>query len=436
MPTESTDHEAGAAHITGGGAPIVAPAPAYSLALSRTFASFKHRNYRLYFSGQLISQVGTWMQQVAQGWLVYQLTGSPLYLGLVGFTTAIPMWFFSLGAGVMVDRISRRSLLLVTQTVAMLLAFVLAALVFTNVVQPWHILVLSFLLGINNSFDGTARQTFIKDMVGQEDMLNAIALNSAMFNLSRIVGPALAGITLASVGPAWCFFLNGLSFLAVIVGIFLMQMPKLSAPPQKASMLSDIKEGITYIRHSSTILTLMAVVAISGIFAIPYTTLLPAYARDVMHVDAQGFGFLSTATGIGALAGALMVASLSHSRRKGLILTIGNLIYPSMLVMLSLSRSYPLSLLILAIVGWSFMIQQATANTLVQNNVPDHLRGRVMSVYMLMGFQGMAPLGSLQAGSVAQQFGVPVGIGWGASIALMFSLFILWRVPRLRKLES
>ena len=415
--------------------PGARPSPMRTLRLPSTFSSLRHRNYRYYTTGQLISQIGTWMQQVAQGWLVYQLTGSPFYLGLVGFFGAIPMWFFSLTAGALIDRFSRRHVLLVTQSVAMLLAFILSALVFAGVVQPWHILLLAFLLGINNAFDGTARQTFVKDMVGKPDMMNAIALNSAIFNMSRIIGPALAGITLALVGPAWCFLLNGLSYLAVIYGIFLMQMPNVVAALPRRSIVADIREGIQYIRRSPTITTIMLVVAVSAIFAVPYTTLLPAYASDVMHVDAQGFGFLSTATGVGALCGALMMASLSHVRRKGILLTIGNLMYPAALVLLSLSRSYPLSLLILAVAGWSFMTQQATANTLVQMQVPDELRGRVMSVYMLAGFSGMQPIGAMQAGTIAEQFGVPAGIGVGATIALLSGLFFLWRVPRLRQME-
>jgi MFS family permease len=405
------------------------------LSSSRTFAAFRHRNYRLYFTGQLVSQVGTWMQQVAQGWLMYQLTGSPLYLGLTGFMSAIPAWLLSLGAGVIVDRVPRRPLLIATQTAAMLLAFALSALVFAGIVQPWHILVLALLLGVVNAFDVTARQTFVMDMVGREDLSNAIAMNSALFNLSRILGPALAGITLAAVGPAWCFLLNGISYLAVIYGLAVMVMQRFVPVVRKASMWSQIKEGIAYIRQSETITTLMGVVFVSAIFGFSYTTLLPAYASDVLHVDAEGLGFLSTAVGIGALTGALLVATLSHSKRKGMLLTVGNLLFPAGLLLLAVSPSYPISLLILVFVGLGFMIQQATSNTLVQTHAPDHLRGRVMSVYMLFGFQGMQPIGAIQAGLIAQTFGVPFGIGLGAVICMLFSLFLLWRVPRLRQIE-
>jgi MFS family permease len=435
MENETLRNEAHTAVGASGGSVSVPAAAAQTSALARTFAALRHRNYRLYFSGQLVSLVGTWMQNVAQGWLAYQLTGSPLYLGLIGFAASIPVLVLALGAGVLVDRFPRRYVLIATQTWAMLLAFVLSALVFTGLVQPWHIVVLAFLLGVGNAFDGTARQAFVKDMVGKEDMMNAIALNSALFNISRIIGPALAGITLAAVGPAWCFLLNGLSFLAVIFGIIAMRMPKFVAPLRKGSVWSEIREGLSYIRHNQTVYTLILVVSVSSLFGFAYATLLPAYAQDVLNTDAQGLGLLSAASGIGALIGALLMASLSHSHRKGLILTIGNVFFPIMLILLSLNHSLLLALPILIGSGFGFMIQNTTANTLVQTHVPDHLRGRVMSVYML-SFFGLSPLGSLQAGLVAQQFGTPAGIAIGAVIALLFGLVVLWRVPRLRNLEQ
>ena len=433
MEKETLPTETHTAHVAGGISATTVEQRAAPLA--RTFAALRHRNYRLYFSGQLVSLVGTWMQNVAQGWLAYQLTGSPLYLGLIGFAASIPVLFLALGAGVLIDRFPRRNVLIATQSWAMLLAFVLSALVFTQLVQPWHIVVLAFLLGVGNAFDGTARQTFVKDMVGKEDMINAIALNSALFNVSRIIGPALAGITLAAVGPAWCFFLNGLSFLAVIFGIIAMQMPAFVAPIHRASIWAEIREGLSYIRHDQMVYTLILIVSVSALFGFAYTTLLPAYAQDVLHTDAQGLGLLSTASGIGALLGALLMATLSHSHRKGLTLTIGNLFFPVMLLLLALNQSLPLAMLILMGAGFGFMIQNTTANTLVQTHVPDHLRGRVMSVYML-SFFGLSPLGSLQAGLIAQQYGTPAGIAFGAAIALVFGLIVLWGVPRVRKLEQ
>jgi MFS family permease len=431
VSADLTDHEAGGAIPAG---PVPVPrAPSSTGMMGRTFAALRHPNYRLYFTGQLISLIGTWMQNVAQGWLVYQLTGSPFYLGLVGFMASIPVLFLSLGAGVLIDRVPRRAVLMATQTTAMTLALVLSVLVFTNVVQPWHILVLSFLLGVSQAFDGTARQTFVKDMVGKEDMMNAIALNSALFNMSRIIGPALAGITLAAVGPAWCFLLNGLSFLAVIFGIWRMELPKFVPPARAVAMVAEIKEGLRYIRDNETIRTLMLLISISAIFGFAYNTLLPAYAQDVLHVDAQGLGFLSTASGLGALAGALIMASFGQSIRKGVLLTAGSLIFPVMLILLAFNGTFLGALPLLIASSFGAMIQNTTANTLVQTNVPDHLRGRVMSVYMLTFF-GFSPLGALQAGVIAEHFGVPIGIATGAAIALAFGMLILWRAPRVRRL--
>ncbi len=397
-----------------------------------TFAAFRHPNYRLYFSGQIVSLVGTWMQIVAQGWLVYQLTDSPLYLGLVSFAASVPVFVLSLGAGAIIDRLPRRRVLVATQTSAMLLAFVLAFLTFSGLVQPWHILVLSFLLGIVNAFDGTARQTFVKDMVGKEDLMNAIALNSATFNTSRLIGPALAGLALATVGAGWCFFLNGLSFLAVIIALLRMKLPRFEPPKLRGPLLAEIGEGLRYIRHDAVVLPIMGLVVVSSVFGFSYNALLPAYARDVLHVGAQGLGFLSTAVGLGALIGALYVASSGRSQHKGRLLTIGSLLFPAMLCTLAFTDTLAVALVVLVGAGLGFMVQNATANTLVQTTVPDELRGRVMSVYML-AFFGMSPVGSLQSGAVAEQWGVAAGISLGAFIALGFALWLMWRVPALRR---
>lgn len=397
-----------------------------------TFAAFRHPNYRLYFSGQIVSLVGTWMQIVAQGWLVYQLTNSPLYLGLVSFASSVPVVFLSLGAGAIIDRLPRRRVLVMTQTSAMLLAFVLAFLTFTGLVQPWQILILSFLLGVVNAFDGTARQTFVKDMVGKEDLMNAIALNSATFNTSRLIGPALAGLALATVGAGWCFLLNGLSFLAVIIALLRMKLPPFEPPAQRGPLGAQIREGLHYIRHDVVVLPVMGLVVVSSVFGFSYNALLPAYARDILGVGAQGLGLLSAAVGVGALVGALWVASSGRSQHKGWLLTAGSLFFPVMLCLLALTNTFAVAMLVLVGAGLGFMVQNATANTLVQTTVPDELRGRVMSVYML-AFFGMSPLGSLQAGVVAERWGVPAGIGLGAVIALVFALWLTWRVPSLRK---
>ncbi|MGE5140094.1 MAG: MFS transporter [Rudaea sp.] len=403
------------------------------LSLPPTFAALRHYNYRLFFAGQLTSLVGTWMQNVAQAWLVYDLTQSPFYLGFVSFASSIPVLTLSPLAGVVIDRVPKRSILLCTQTIAMLLAFLLSADVFLRQVQPWHIIVLSFCLGIVNTFDGPTRQSFVVEMVERQDLSNAIALNSAIFNTARIIGPTLAGIALAAVGPAWCFFLNGVSFLAVIAGLYLMRVRPMVAARKKASALAQLAEGISYIRHHRTVLTLMSIVAVANLFAFGYSSLLPAFAQDVLGVGPAGLGFMSAAVGVGALSGALLIASLGNFQRKGALLTAGNLIFPAMVLLLSLSRRLELSLVILAGAGFGFLTQNATTNTLIQSTVPDELRGRVMSVYLMI-FQGFFPLGSLLAGTIAQSYGVPAGAAFGACVALAYGMLLLWRAPYVRRL--
>jgi MFS family permease len=406
-------------------------------ALAQTFVAFRHHNYRLYFTGGIISQIGNWMQMTTQGWLVYELTRSAGFLGVVSFASALPVLLLSLAAGVVVDRWPRRTVLATTKVGAMGVSFALAALVLWKVVEPWHILVLSFLLGINNAFEGTARQTFVKDMVGKDDMTNAIAMNSVSFNSSRIIGPTIAGVLIYAIGPGWCFFLTGVGYIAALTSLVMMRLPHTPPPPRQASIWLEIKEGLTYIREHQTIRTLMLVVVVSSIFGFVYQALLPAYVREVLHAStqdsAQAQGFLTSMAGIGSLVGALAVASLGQSKRRGLILTFGNFVFPIALMVLAVSQWLPLSALALVAVSLGLMVQSTTANALVQSNVPDHLRGRVMSVYMLCFF-GMTPIGSLQGGLIAQYFGVPLAIGFGGTVTLLFSLFLLWRMRYVREL--
>ena len=403
-------------------------------ALRHTFAALQHRNYRLFFFGQLVSLIGTWMQNVAQAWLVYELTNSPFKLGVVSFCAGVPVLLFSLWAGVVADRVPKRRLLVVTQTVMMTLAFILAADMFLGTIQWWHIAIMAFLLGTANAFDGPTRQAFVVEMVGRNELMNAIALNSAMFNTARIVGPALAGIILAAVGAAWCFVLNGVSFLAVIAGLVLMDVkPYVGAIPTE-SPLKQMREGVSYIWHHPTVRPLITLVAVSNMFALGYMALLPAFAQDVLHAGKVGYGFMSTAIGVGALAGALVIASLGNYQRKGLILTAGNLLFPVMVIALSLSKSFHLTMGCLVVAGFGFMAQNATANTLVQTTVPDTLRGRVMSIYMMV-FVGFFPIGSLIAGAMAERFGVPVGAAFGGIIALAYGIYLAWRAPEIRALR-
>jgi MFS family permease len=400
---------------------------------TNTFAALKHRNYRLWFIGQLTSLIGTWMQNVAQPWLVYEMTKSPFYLGLVSFAAAIPTLTLSLWAGVIVDRVPKQRLLLITQIVLMLNAFALTADFFLGWIQPWHIVITALINGIAQAFDAPARLSFTIEMVGRDDLMNAIALNSAMFNIARILGPSLAGVVLALVGAGWCFFLNGMSFLAVLGGLLLMNFPPFVPKPRADSHLAQLREGLSYIRHNETVRSLIILVAVSNVFAMGYSALIPAFARDVLNAGEIGLGLMSACIGAGALIAALVLASLGNFQHKGMLLTVGNLLLPTMVLAFAFSTWLPLSLAILIAAGWGFMTQNATANTLIQTTVPDHLRGRVMSVYTLV-FMGFFPVGSLIAGIVAQNFGIPLGAAFGGAIALAFSVFLLVVAPNIRKL--
>jgi len=401
---------------------------------AKTFAALKFPNYRLWFVGQLASLVGTWMQSTAQGYLVYQLTGSPAYLGYVGFANGIPFWIFSLIGGVACDRISRRKLLIITQTVAMILAFILAALVFTDVVRPWHIIVLAFLLGVNNAFDAPARQAFVSELVTREALGNGIALNASMFNLATAVGPAIAGLAYATLGPAWCFTINGISYLAVIIALAMMHFQPFVAPKRTQSTWSDVKEGLSYVLHNKTILLLIGMLGVTSLFGMSYATLIPAWAVEVLKGDATTNGWLQSVRGVGALVASLMIASLGTSARRGRLLTIGSFLFPASLIVFSFIRSLPWALFVLLGTGWAFMTFINLANNLVQHIVPDHLRGRVMSIYALI-FLGMMPIGSMLGGSLAEAFGTPLAVIASASVALAFAIALFIGAPFIRKLR-
>ena len=400
---------------------------------SSTFASLRHRNFRLWFFGQMTSMMGTWMQWVAQGWLVYQITGSDLALGTISFFGSLPTLFLMIPAGAIIDRVSKRAVLLIAQTGMMLAAFALAFLAWRDVLQVWHIGALAFAVGICNSFDAPARQAMVVDMVDdRQDLMNAVAMNSTLFNVARIVGPAIAGVVLATVGAAWCFCLNGISFLAVIIALLLMRLPTFEAKQHTEPLLQQLATGFRYVRGNKVVLTIIGVIAVSSLFGFSYATLMPAYAADVLHVSETGLGALNAAVGIGALIASLIVASTSSSRHTATMLTVGNLLFPAALIALALSRSLYFSLLCLALIGFAFMIQNTTANTLIQNMVSDELRGRVMAFYTV-SFFGTAPFAALQAGVVAEALGPAMGIAVGAVVALAFSVFVFFTVPELRR---
>jgi MFS family permease len=293
-----------------------------------TFASLKYPNYRLWFAGQLVSLVGTWTQSAALGYLIYQLTKSPAYLGYVSFASGLPTWIFTLYAGAIADRVSRRTLMVITQTSMMILAFILAFLTFTNTVQPWHIIVLSFLLGVSNAFDAPARQAFVLEMVDRDDMTNAIALNSTMFNLAFVLGPALGGLIYAAVGPGWCFVINGISFIAVIIALLLMKLKPFTPIDTRNSAISDMKEGLRYVINHSAVRMLITNLFITTLFGLGITTLIPAWSNTVLNGDATTNGFLLAARGFGSLLAALMIAALGRFRWRGKLWSANSLLLP------------------------------------------------------------------------------------------------------------
>jgi len=402
--------------------------------IQQTFAALKYHNYRLWFSGQLVSLFGTWMQATAQGYLVFQLTQSPVYLGYVGFAAGVPAWLFTLYGGVIADRMSRRTLMLITQTAMMLLAFVLAGLVFASLVQPWQIVTLAFLLGVANAFDGPARLAFVVELVDREDLTNAIALNATMFNLATATGPAMAGLTYALIGPAWCFLLNGLSFLAVIWALLRMKLPPPKPVTKRGSTWADLAEGLRYILREPAIRTLIGLIGMTSMFGISFATLFPAWAVDVLGGDATTNGLLQSARGLGALLSALMLAALGRSRFKGKLLTLGTIAFPLLLLLFTFMRSLPLALLVLVGTGMAVILIMNIANALVQGLVPDALRGRVMSVYS-MTFFGCMPLGALWVGAVAEYASAPTAMIIGALVSLAFGVLLFVFAPWVRRLE-
>jgi MFS family permease len=404
--------------------------------LPTTFTALRYPNYRRWFIGQVLSLMGMWMQSVAQGWLVYELTGSRLALGTIAFAGSIPTLFLMLPAGAIADRRSKRRLMLATQCGAMICAFILALLTATKVLQVWHIAALAALFGIINAFEAPARLALTVELVDdRRDLQNAIALNSTMFNLGRVAGPAIGGVILAAVGAVWCFALNGFSYIATLVALLGMRLNETAKPPRTRSFTAEIGDGLRYVWETQIVRALVALAAVTSVFGMSYAVLMPAYAVDVLHVGEAGLGALSAAVGIGALSGSLLVASLTRSRHKGWHLTAGSLLFPIALIGFALSQNFYLSLACLVCAGFGFIIQNTTSNTLVQMIIPDQLRGRVMSVYSLMFF-GTMPFGSLLAGALAQAYGLSFAVLLGAGITLVFAVFMVILVPQVRQLEK
>ena len=400
--------------------------------LPSVLRSLHHRNYQLFFGGQLISLTGTWMQTVAQSWLVYRLTGSAVLLGFVGFSSQIPVFLLAPVGGSAADRYNRRRILVATQTAAMLLAFILAALTLSGRVQVWHVFVLAAFLGVVNAFDLPTRQAFVADMVGREDLINAIALNSTMFNGARMIGPAVAGLLIDTIGEGWCFLANGVSYLAVIAGLLMMSMTVRTRVPLPGSALASIIEGFRYVKRTGPIRALLLLLGLVSLVGMPYTVLMPIFADQILHGGPRGLGILVSAIGFGALAGALTLAAKKGIRGLNSWVALSAAGFGVSLIMFSLSRSFWLSAALLLPVGFSVMVEMASSNTLIQSLVPDSLRGRVMAVYSMM-FMGMAPLGSLLAGALAQHLGAPATVAVGGVVCMAGAMVFGLHLPALRQ---
>jgi MFS family permease len=383
--------------------------------------AFRHRNYRLFFGGQAISLVGTWMQQVAQGWLVQQLTHDPLWLGLVSLAQFGPVILFGLFGGVIADQLPKRKTLIATQTTAMLLAFALFALTATHVVQVWHVMVLGAMLGISNAFDMPARQSFAVEMVGRDDVANAVGLNSALFNASRILGPAAAGLLIGATDISIAFLINGISFIAVIVSYLAMRdselrpVPGIVRPRTWAAVIENLAEGARYVRQTPLVLLSVTIVGLVATFGMNFQVLVPPLADSILRVGASGYGFLMAASGVGSTIAALWVA---FSRRPSpSVIVFGAIALGLGTIVLAVSTSFALSLLAMAIAGAGGIAMAVTANTTIQLAVPDQLRGRVMSVYTTV-FAGSVPAGGLLMGAIASAWSVPLSLMIGALLSL------------------
>jgi MFS family permease len=408
--------------------------PDDSKGLSLIFRALSHRNYRLFFGGQGISLIGTWMQQIAMSWLVYHITQSAFLLGFVGFLSQIPVLLLSPFAGVLIDRWNRHRILICTQSLAMIQAFVLALLTLTGTIAIWHIIILALFLGFVNAFDMPTRQSFVVEMVETgEDLGNAIALNSFLFNGARLLGPSIGGILISLLGEGMCFLLNGISFIAVIIALLAMKITKREIRSRSSQVFKGMKEGFTYAFGFPPIRSLLLLLALTSLTAMPYTVLMPVFAKNVLHGGPQTLGFLLGASGVGAAVGAIYLASRTSVLGLGKLIVIASSIFGIGLIAFSISRILWLSLLLLVLTGFGMMVQMASSNTVLQTIVEEDKRGRVMSLYT-MAFMGMAPFGSLLAGSLASRIGAPGTITISGVACILGSILFARKLPLLREL--
>ncbi len=402
--------------------------------LYSTFSALRSPNYRLWFLGQLFGFFGMWVQVTAQGYLIYEITNSTAFLGYATFISGLPSYVLTIYGGVIADRISKRSLLIYSQFALMILAFIITGLIILKAILPWHILILAFFNGIVNSFDLPTRQAFVSELVDRDDLINAIALNSTMFNSATVIGPAVGGLIYALFGPSFCFLINGISYIGVIIILLMIKpfQPAIQRP--KSSTILDLKEGLNYTIKHDLVRTLALSSAFFVFFGFSFVALIPAWAVDVLKGDVRTNGLLLSARGVGSLIGALMLAAMSHSNIRGKLWSAGSFVLPVAMLIFSLSRSLPLALISMAFIGWGLFSILNVTNTLIQTSVPDALRGRVMGIYTQI-FLGMMPIGSLVLASIAEKTNAPIVVTTCAVIIFFLSILMFFWKPYLRKLD-
>lgn len=395
---------------------------------SGALRSLRHRDFALFWIGLLVSSIGSWMQNLAQGWLVYELTHRKDYLGFVGAAGTLPVLILTLPSGVIADRFNKRRITIITQTLLAAQALALAGLAHYEIVRPWHVLLLASFAGLANALDVPARQAMTIELVGRADLLNAVALNSSAFNGARIVGPSIAGLLIAAgtgspiSRPALCFLINGISYLAVIASLLIIRPKPAKSSSRTEPMLAQIREGIAFARRNVLIRSLLVLTAFASVFALQYPTVLPAFAKDVLKVDSRGLGAMMSAAGLGALSAAIFVAALGHLFKPKAMVTFGSILAPSGILALSMSRDFALSVVCLVVTGFGMMLFLAVSNTIVQVASPDELRGRMLSLRTLV-FMGLAPLGALQVGTVAQHMGVQTSMAGGGIVCIAAAVY-------------